>query len=734
MSNHTNASTSTPGMCHFVMAYKVHGPGYSLFGLFNSVCLVFACCYLLYSMQAEYIRAYEANDGPLQRLLRGFDNENEDENQDHQHNNTHRTKTKAAPRLGSNSSSSINSGSPHNSTTTSIASTTSSASNGVVLPAYYVFCMGSCFTFILQAVVWIIPPYTVASEIGIACVFSACMVNDFLLLVHLNRPVGASARQSLWLAVVPSVVVLLYVVFVLKGAIAPESCHFCCVHFPKPGIEVPWLICGLVALWIGVCAEFRRSIVPAACGRAACGRTAAAPIPRKALAPWAALVSVPYLMSSIGIFVLHYHLGRSTAQDVHSGSTEDLAYCALVVSDLVYSLGYAPIFLYTVTRDSDDCRIIRMRRALQNALGGSGSLDHNLMAQKQTEVVVVDIVTDPRLNLIDPTQISSLSKIGSGGFGDVYRAVWHSLPVAVKKLKGIDTKCGNTLRELANEAGMLAELRHPNVVLFLGVIMTHDYCAVVTEFMSGGSVRDVLDHQVLIPTRTATPTTMRHSTRLLIMRDTARGMVHLHAGLGVGLVGAAEGKVPGQRNASGSGSGNEGSGSGSGSGLHGGVRRRGGPVIHRDMKTQNLLVDNRQHPRCVKVCDFGLSTCKDRFLKKTLTAVGTPQYAAPEVLRSDQYSEKADIYSFGVVVWELFQPDGKFPFEDMHALRAAHEVAYSGLRPQPDCSEEATPAWVRQMIQSCWVSDPSDRPSFVDMLKTIEREFNRASAKSSGVA
>ena len=62
----------------------------------------------------------------------------------------------------------------------------------------------------------------------------------------------------------------------------------------------------------------------------------------------------------------------------------------------------------------------------------------------------------------------------------------------------------------------------------------------------------------------------------------------------------------------------------------------------------------------------------------------------------------------------------KFPFEDMSALRAAHEVAYSGLRPLPDVPEETTPSWVRRLIGKCWVSDPNDRPSFVNILSVIE--------------
>ena len=709
---------------HMLESKAKHTMGYSLFGLINSVCLVLGCVYLLWAMQSEYHRAYETSDGPLQRLLQGFDHETNSHGRDNRRRASERVKTRTPPQRQRNSfhggNSFVHSLNYADGDSNMSQTSSTSSHSGVVLPAYITFCLASCFTFVLQAIVWILPPNSDVERIGVYLVFTFCMCNDFLLLIHLNRPVAASAKDSAYMTIVPAVIVLGYVRFVLPGKVTPKDCHFCCVHFPKPGIEVPWLITGIIFLWAGICAEFRLSLI-CCCDRRKKLRGDSPPpssqrsfaterdnnnnnnssrcIPRRSVAAWSALVSLPYLLSSASIFVLN---------DLSDGGrNHDLAYCGLVISDLIYSLGYAPIFLYTVTRDSDDCRGIRMRRALQKALGEGGTPSSDALGQKETEQYVVDIVTDPRLKLIDPKDISDHQKVGSGGFGDVYRASYHGLPIAVKKLKGIDTKCRATLRELSNEAGMLAELRHPNIVLFLGVVVTRDYCALVTEFMDGGSVRDMLDDLVEIPFKNNQPTRMTHAHRFLVLRDTARGMIHLHAGLGgVGGVG-------------GGGDGGGGGGGGGVSDLRGGT----GPVIHRDMKTQNLLVDSREHPRTVKVCDFGLSTTKERFLKRTLTAVGTPQYAAPEVLRDEAYSEKADVYSFGVVIWELFQPNGKFPFDNMQALRAAHEVAYSGLRPSPDVPRDTTPAWVQKMIAKCWVSDPKDRPSFAEMLDTIERHY-----------
>jgi serine/threonine protein kinase len=72
-------------------------------------------------------------------------------------------------------------------------------------------------------------------------------------------------------------------------------------------------------------------------------------------------------------------------------------------------------------------------------------------------------------------------------------------------------------------------------------------------------------------------------------------------------------------------------------------------VIHRDLKSQNLLVDDMG---VCKVADFGISTIKPS-VTRTMTSIGTPVYMAPEVIARDKYSEKADVYSFGVLVVEV---------------------------------------------------------------------------------
>ena len=106
------------------------------------------------------------------------------------------------------------------------------------------------------------------------------------------------------------------------------------------------------------------------------------------------------------------------------------------------------------------------------------------------------------------------------------------------------------------------------------------------------------------------------------------------------------------------------------------------PILHRDLKSHNLLVDNNWN---VKVADFGLSRAQST---NTMSAAGTPQWSAPEVIRQEKYTTKADVYSFGVIVYELISR--KVPYANMGPLTAARQVAYDHLRPRFPEGSDAT--------------------------------------------
>jgi len=95
-------------------------------------------------------------------------------------------------------------------------------------------------------------------------------------------------------------------------------------------------------------------------------------------------------------------------------------------------------------------------------------------------------------------------------------------------------------------------------------------------------------------------------------------------------------------------------------------------------------------------------------------AAGSLAWMAPEVFKGDTYSEKADVWSFGMVLWEMCT--GEYPYQESPPANFAAQVAYKGFRPM--IPQSCGPLWAN-LILSCWREAP-DRPSFVDILRRLE--------------
>jgi serine/threonine protein kinase len=102
----------------------------------------------------------------------------------------------------------------------------------------------------------------------------------------------------------------------------------------------------------------------------------------------------------------------------------------------------------------------------------------------------------------------------------------------------------------------------------------------------------------------------------------------------------------------------------------------------------------------------------------TANEVGTAHWAAPEALRHDSYSTASDVWSFGVICWELVTM--QLPYENMNAIRVAHEVAYNGLKLRLPPSLATERPVLAAMIRSCWATAPADRPSFDELMAILE--------------
>lgn len=295
--------------------------------------------------------------------------------------------------------------------------------------------------------------------------------------------------------------------------------------------------------------------------------------------------------------------------------------------------------------------------------------------------------------IIDLKNIDLIKTMGAGGSGEVWHGLWQGLDVAVKILYrqgghvfGMDRMQGQIPKNLVkverkfqSEVQSLSSLRHPNIVLFMGACNSHvkvmnvqnaelQY-GIVTEYMSGGSIHDHIHKQDWV--QTASPKLLRR-----VVKDITLGMIYLH---------------------------NE-------------------DIIHRDLKSRNILTDNNWH---VKIADFDLSRIKQTTIYKndpSSSLIGTPSWMAPELIQGLQYDEKVDVYSFAMVLFELFS--GEIPFaslygREMNHVRIVYDVVKHCARP---LLPEYIPEPMKVLISKCWAQDPRERPSFSQILSVLNEE------------
>jgi hypothetical protein len=254
-------------------------------------------------------------------------------------------------------------------------------------------------------------------------------------------------------------------------------------------------------------------------------------------------------------------------------------------------------------------------------------------------------------------------RITEGSFGVIFKGSYRGLPVAIKKMKFDEPD------EFEREAGILASLRHPNIVLFMGVCFHDEYKLLVTEFMSNYSMevllyperRTVNDDDLL-------KVHLSFAKKLDILLDVIRGMLYLHQ------------CVP--------------------------------KIVHRDLKPSNILLDEHLQ---AKVCDFGTSRLVARTGTMMTNNIGTVQYMSPEVIMNQHYDEKCDVYSFGIVMYEMFFQ--RPPFENKGGVNVSIALEITQGR-RPIISEEEMLALNKEekrfidLMEKCWANKSTDRPSF----------------------
>ncbi|XP_073158855.1 probable serine/threonine-protein kinase SIS8 isoform X4 [Henckelia pumila] len=147
-------------------------------------------------------------------------------------------------------------------------------------------------------------------------------------------------------------------------------------------------------------------------------------------------------------------------------------------------------------------------------------------------------------------------------------------------------------------------------------------------------------------------------------------------------------------------------------------------IVHRDLKSPNLLVDKNW---VVKVCDFGLSRMKHSTFLSSRSTAGTAEWMAPEVLRNEPSNEKCDVFSFGVILWELCTMQQ--PWGGMNPMQVVGAVGFQHRR--LDIPDNMDPV-IADIITKCWQTDPRLRPSFSEIMAALKPLQKPITSKQSG--
>jgi len=253
--------------------------------------------------------------------------------------------------------------------------------------------------------------------------------------------------------------------------------------------------------------------------------------------------------------------------------------------------------------------------------------------------------------LVKRSHLKIREEIGKGAFGTVYKADFFGIDVAVKQI------CSQTIKDpmeeifVEREIAVLKSCRHPNIVAFIGIVEPDgtNGTQIVLEYLSKGDLgRYVLD----------TRANISWARRVKICLDIACAMAYLHS-----------------RN-----------------------------IIFRDLKSENILLDDTGK---AKLCDFGFARSFTK-TNRPQTMCGTDEFMAPELMLGEDYNEKSDIFSYGMLMFEIIarKDVGKLI---PRSVKSSFGVDEKSVRPKlpPDC-----PKHFSEFAFLCTKTDPNQRPSF----------------------
>ncbi|XP_054438240.1 tyrosine-protein kinase TXK [Pteronotus mesoamericanus] len=255
---------------------------------------------------------------------------------------------------------------------------------------------------------------------------------------------------------------------------------------------------------------------------------------------------------------------------------------------------------------------------------------------------------------IDPSELAFIKEIGSGQFGVVHLGEWRAhLQVAIKAI----SEGSMSEEDFIEEAKVMTKLSHSRLVQLYGVCIQRKPIYIVTEFMENGCLLNYLRER---------KGELKKEMLLSMCQDICEGMEYL------------------ERNC----------------------------FIHRDLAARNCLVSSTS---VVKISDFGMTryVLDDEYISSS-GAKFPVKWSPPEVFHFNKYSSKSDVWSFGVLMWEVFT-EGRMPFENKSNLQVVEAISKGFRLYRP----RLAPMSIYEVMYSCWHEKPKGRPTFAELLRVL---------------
>ncbi len=249
----------------------------------------------------------------------------------------------------------------------------------------------------------------------------------------------------------------------------------------------------------------------------------------------------------------------------------------------------------------------------------------------------------------------------------MYSGLWNGKWVAIKKISIKESQIFNikpSLNKFIKEVNIISSLRHPNIILYMGASINQKDYYMISEYMNQGSLFDYIHVQ---------KGRISEKDQLTIAYHIAIAIKYLHS-------------------------------------------RK---ILHCDLKSSNILIDNNWK---VKISDFGLSRIKNVLtLNENRGRIGTPHWMAPEIMKGNMYSEASDVFSYGMIIWEIVTCE--IPYCGLSQFQILGIVA--DCKKIVEIPKNINPIlW--KIIKRCLSYDVKERPCLDLIIKKLEKYINNS--------